>query len=53
MGEAQFSAEYGIGQAKLELFELLGDPTKASLMKSIKASIDPASTMNPGKVLLS
>jgi len=49
--DGSFSAEYGLGQAKLDLQRTYGDPTKRRLMSSLKALIDPAGTLTPGKVV--
>ena len=50
--EGSFSAEHGIGQAKVtELLERKST-TEMSLMHSIKRSLDPNCIMNPNKVVL-
>ncbi|MBL4693231.1 MAG: hydroxyacid dehydrogenase, partial [Magnetovibrio sp.] len=46
-----FSAEHGVGQLKVGEMKRLKDPVELDLMRSIKASLDPANIMNPGKVL--
>jgi FAD/FMN-containing dehydrogenase len=46
-----FSAEHGIGTEKQSSLCKFADPTKLSLMRAIKATIDPMNIMNPGKVL--
>lgn len=46
-----FGAEYGIGTVKLDLLERYGNPAKLSLMRALKAALDPANIMNPGKVV--
>ncbi len=46
-----FSAEHGIGRAKVALLERYGDPAKLAAMRAIKAALDPAGIMNPGAVL--
>ena len=46
-----FSAEHGIGTEKRSSMSKFVDPTKLSLMRAIKATIDPMNIMNPGKVL--
>ncbi|WP_454288322.1 FAD-binding oxidoreductase [Rhizobium arsenicireducens] len=46
-----FSAEYGIGQAKLSLNAAYGNPVKSELMRRIKRGIDPQNRFNPGKVV--
>ncbi len=49
--DGSFSAEYGLGQDKLMLNEIYGDPVKANLMATLKAATDPKNIMNPGKVV--
>ncbi|MCB4767921.1 FAD-binding oxidoreductase [Ancylobacter sp. Lp-2] len=46
-----FGAEYGIGVVKLDLLDRYGDPAKLHMMRAIKAALDPAGIMNPGKVV--
>jgi FAD/FMN-containing dehydrogenase len=46
-----FSAEHGIGTEKQTSMGKFADPAKLSLMRAIKAAIDPMNIMNPGKVL--
>ena len=46
-----FSAEYGIGRAKIDLLDKYGDPGKVALMRRIKRALDPNNRMNPGKVV--
>ncbi len=45
------SAEHGIGQAKRGYLEDYRGPTELSLMRRIKAALDPGNILNPGKVL--
>ncbi|MEI2417782.1 FAD-binding oxidoreductase [Orrella sp. JC864] len=45
------SAEHGIGQLKREYFLKHKDPLELKLMRQIKALLDPAGIMNPGKLL--
>ncbi len=45
------SAEHGIGQLKREELERLGDPVALDLMRRIKAALDPADLLNPGKLV--
>lgn len=45
------SAEHGVGQAKREHLELYRGKVETSLMRALKASLDPANLMNPGKVI--
>lgn len=47
-----FAAEHGIGRTKLEMLPYWRDETELHTMRSIKRAIDPASIMNPGRVLL-
>ncbi len=50
--QGSFSAEHGIGQAKVaELLERKST-TEINLMQSIKRSLDPHCIMNPNKVVL-
>ena len=46
-----FSAEHGIGLSKLPSMKALKDPVALSVMRSIKATLDPKGLMNPAKVL--
>ncbi|MEH2595031.1 FAD/FMN-containing dehydrogenase [Bradyrhizobium sp. AZCC 1577] len=46
-----FSAEHGIGVAKLEYLERRRSEPELHLMRQIKRALDPANLMNPGKVL--
>jgi FAD/FMN-containing dehydrogenase len=46
-----FSAEHGIGQSKRAAMAALKSPVALDLMRAIKALLDPAGRMNPGKVL--
>ena len=46
-----FSAEHGIGQSKRHAMATHKDPVALDLMRAVKAAIDPAGLMNPGKVL--
>lgn len=46
-----FGAEYGIGVVKLDLLDRYGDPAKLHMMRTIKAALDPANILNPGKVV--
>jgi FAD/FMN-containing dehydrogenase len=45
------SAEHGIGQLKRDVLPRYKDPVEMALMHRIKAAVDPAGIMNPGKVL--
>lgn len=45
------SAEHGIGQMKRDELARIKDPVALDLMRRIKAELDPAGIMNPGKVI--
>lgn len=47
------SAEHGIGNHKAEELVRIKDPVELSLMRAVKATLDPTGIMNPGKVLAS
>lgn len=49
--DGSISAEHGIGRLKADDLELYGDPGKLSVMRAIKAALDPNGIMNPGAVL--
>jgi FAD/FMN-containing dehydrogenase len=44
------SAEHGIGVLKQADLARLGDPARLAAMRAIKAALDPAGIMNPGKL---
>ena len=46
-----FSAEHGIGRLKTDMMEAWRGGAELSVMQRIKAALDPAGLMNPGKVL--
>ena len=46
-----YSAEHGIGRAKVDELVRYGDPAKLTAMRAIKAALDPVGIMNPGAVL--
>jgi FAD/FMN-containing dehydrogenase len=46
-----FSAEHGIGRAKIDLLESKRDPVELDLMRRIKAALDEDGSFNPGKIL--
>ncbi len=46
-----FSAEHGIGQLKKAELARYTDPVALELMRTLKAALDPAGRMNPGKLL--
>jgi len=45
------SAEHGIGLAKRAELTRYRDPVALALMRRLKAALDPAGVMNPGKIL--
>ncbi|MFN7398552.1 MAG: FAD-binding oxidoreductase [Sandaracinobacter sp.] len=45
------SAEHGIGTLKRAELGRLGNPARLAAMRAIKAALDPAGIMNPGKLL--
>jgi FAD/FMN-containing dehydrogenase len=53
VGEAggSISAEHGIGQSKLAELARTADPARLSALRAIKAALDPAGIMNPGKLV--
>jgi FAD/FMN-containing dehydrogenase len=46
-----FSAEHGVGRLKTDMMEVWRGGAELDLMRRIKAAVDPAGLMNPGKVL--
>jgi FAD/FMN-containing dehydrogenase len=46
-----FSAEHGIGQAKLAEIARYKSGVELGLMRALKGAFDPHNIMNPGKVL--
>ena len=46
-----FSAEHGIGLAKLDTMSRGKDPVALEVMRTLKAALDPNGIMNPGKVV--
>ena len=46
-----FSAEHGIGQAKLAYMPLYRDASRLAAMRAIKDALDPAGLLNPGKTI--
>jgi FAD/FMN-containing dehydrogenase len=46
-----FSAEHGIGLAKVAELQRYKSPVEIELMRAIKHTLDPLGIMNPGKVL--
>ncbi|MGH8640646.1 MAG: FAD-binding oxidoreductase [Burkholderiales bacterium] len=49
--QGSFSAEHGIGQAKLAEISRYKSGVELGLMRALKATFDPHGIMNPGKVL--
>ena len=49
--EGSISAEHGVGSLKLDELERYKSPVAMSMMRAIKAALDPHNTMNPGRVL--
>jgi FAD/FMN-containing dehydrogenase len=49
--DGSFSAEHGIGRLKTDMMEAWRGGAELDAMKRIKAALDPARLMNPGKVL--
>ncbi|NQX95820.1 MAG: hydroxyacid dehydrogenase, partial [Erythrobacter sp.] len=45
------SAEHGIGQMKVNELGRLGDPVALSMMRAVKAALDPHGLLNPGKLV--
>ena len=46
-----FSAEHGVGRAKVDDLSRYADPVKLTTMRTIKRALDPKGIMNPGAVL--
>ncbi|OYU38527.1 MAG: FAD-binding oxidoreductase [Pseudorhodobacter sp. PARRP1] len=46
-----FSAEHGVGLSKLASMRRRKNPVALDVMRSVKAALDPAGRMNPGKVI--
>jgi len=49
--KGSISAEHGIGQMKRQELLRLSDPARISALRAIKAALDPAGIMNPGKLV--
>lgn len=45
------SAEHGIGQMKVDELARLGDPAHLAVLRAVKAALDPANLLNPGKLI--
>jgi FAD/FMN-containing dehydrogenase len=50
--DGSISAEHGIGQLKRDELARLGDPAALMLMARVKAALDPAGLLNPGKLIV-
>jgi FAD/FMN-containing dehydrogenase len=50
--QGSFSAEHGVGLAKLEEMKRYKSDVELGLMHTLKRTLDPQNIMNPGKVLL-
>ncbi len=46
-----FSAEHGVGALKVATLEQYQSPVALSMMRAIKAALDPQLLMNPGRIL--
>ena len=46
-----FSAEHGVGLLRLKDMDRYKEDVELDLMRAVKAALDPAGIMNPGKVL--
>jgi FAD/FMN-containing dehydrogenase len=49
--DGSFSAEHGVGQLKPDMMQAWRGGAELDAMQKIKAALDPAGLMNPGKVL--
>lgn len=49
--QGTISAEHGIGQLKVAELERLADPVALTLLRQVKAALDPEGLFNPGKLL--
>lgn len=45
------SAEHGIGQMKRQMLAELSEPARLSMLRAVKAGLDPAGIFNPGKLI--
>lgn len=45
------SAEHGIGQMKRDLLARLSDPARIAMLRGVKAGLDAAGILNPGKLV--
>jgi FAD/FMN-containing dehydrogenase len=46
------SAEHGIGQMKRAELERLSAPSRMTVLRAIKAALDPQNILNPGKLVV-
>ena len=49
--DGSISAEHGVGSLKLEKLREHKSPVALEMMRAIKRALDPANTMNPGRVI--
>jgi FAD/FMN-containing dehydrogenase len=49
--DGSIAAEHGIGRLKREELTHYADPIALDLMHRLKAALDPADLLNPGKVI--
>lgn len=49
--DGSFAAEHGVGQLKPAEVARLKSPVEVALMRRLKAALDPADILNPGKVV--
>ncbi|KAA1418268.1 FAD-binding oxidoreductase [Mumia zhuanghuii] len=49
--DGSLSAEHGLGRTKTAAAAAYKDPVELALMRTVKAALDPAGTMNPGVLL--
>ncbi|MCO6383088.1 FAD-binding oxidoreductase [Oceanicola sp. 502str15] len=48
--EGSFSAEHGLGRAKVDDLAKWGDPVRIEMMRAIKKTLDPLGILNPGAI---
>ncbi|MGU3539124.1 FAD-binding oxidoreductase [Methylobacterium sp. A54F] len=49
--DGSIAAEHGVGLIKRDELQRYGDPVALDLMRRLKAALDPADILNPGKVI--
>ena len=49
--DGSISAEHGVGSLKVDKLEQHKSPVALELMRAVKRSLDPAGTLNPGRVV--